>query len=238
MGMLRSVGSKVAWVGRTASMVFGLALMLALVVGVASAAFGANGQAWILGQSNVATAITRLAGTAGVDGPMLQLINNNEGTNDTALDLRVQSGEAPMRVNSSTRVANLNAARAGRADSAASADTATNAQNAANAAKLDGKDSTEFAQRLDSGTITLNFSSIPAHSCQYIAVNPSGVDDISNDVVAVTPGYNVGTDSTGLSFYAARSTSSAFFRIVACNVTTTAVNPASDNYHWMVFHQT
>ena len=46
-----------------------------------------------------------------------------------------------MRVNSSTRVANLNAATAGRADSAASADNATNAQNAD---ELDGKDSSEL----------------------------------------------------------------------------------------------
>jgi hypothetical protein len=111
MGMLRSVGSKVAWVGRTASMVFGLALVLALMFGVASMALGANGGNFILGQNNVATAITRLAGTAGVDGPMLQLINNNEGTNDTALALNVQAGEAPMRVNSTRKVANLNADR-------------------------------------------------------------------------------------------------------------------------------
>ncbi len=35
-------------------MVFGLALVMALVLGVASMALGANGQAWILGQNNVA----------------------------------------------------------------------------------------------------------------------------------------------------------------------------------------
>ncbi len=141
--MVRSALGKVAWVGRTASMVLGLAVVLALVVGVASAAFGANGQAWILGQSNVATAITKLAGTAGVDGPMLQLINNNEGTNDTALALNVQAGEAPMRVNSRTRVANLNAASAGRADSAANAD------------QLDGKDSSDFVQNSGMTTYTV-----------------------------------------------------------------------------------
>ncbi len=114
-------------------MVFGLALVIALVLGVATMALGANGQAWILGQFNAATAITKLAGAAGVNGPMLQLVNNDADANDTALDLRVQSGEAPMRVNSSTRVANLNAASAGRADSALSAD------NAANAERVGGK---------------------------------------------------------------------------------------------------
>lgn len=40
--MLRSAASKVAWVGRTASMVFGLALVLALIFGVASMAAGAT----------------------------------------------------------------------------------------------------------------------------------------------------------------------------------------------------
>jgi hypothetical protein len=47
--------------------------------------------------------------TLGEDGPMQRLTNNNADTDDTALDLRVEPGEAPMTVNSSTRVANLNA---------------------------------------------------------------------------------------------------------------------------------
>ena len=147
-GMLKSAASKLMWLGRTASMVFGLALVMALVLGAASMAFGANGGTFILGKlNNAATAVTGLVGN--VDGAAaLRVTNPNSGTNDTALDLRVQAGEAPMKVNSNTRVANLNAASAGRADSAASADTATNAQNATNAGnadQLDGKDSAEFA---------------------------------------------------------------------------------------------
>jgi hypothetical protein len=143
--MLRSVASKVAWVGRTASTVFGLALVLALVVGVAGAAFGANGQAWILGQNNVATAITRLAGAAGVNGPMLQLINNNAGANDTALDLRVQAGEPPLRVNSDQVVTNLNADKLDGQEANAFLGAS---QKAADADLLDGKDSTQFAPHI------------------------------------------------------------------------------------------
>ncbi len=41
--MLKSVAIKVAWVGRTASMVLGLALVLALIFGVAPTALGATG---------------------------------------------------------------------------------------------------------------------------------------------------------------------------------------------------
>jgi hypothetical protein len=107
--MARTIFSGAWWIGRLTALTVGLAVMLALVVGVASAAFGANGDPWLLGRGNVATAITKLGGALGVNGPMLQLINNNADANDTALDLQVQSGEAPMTVNSSTKVNNLNA---------------------------------------------------------------------------------------------------------------------------------
>jgi hypothetical protein len=39
----------------------------------------------------------------------MQVVNNNADANDSALSLSVQSGEAPMRVNSGTKVTNLNA---------------------------------------------------------------------------------------------------------------------------------
>jgi hypothetical protein len=117
--MLRSAVSKVMWVGRATVFLVGLAVILALVFGAASAALGANGQAWILGQPNVATAITSLGGAGGVNGPMVRITNNDADANDTALDLRVQAGEAPMRVNSESRVANLNADRLDGVDSAA-----------------------------------------------------------------------------------------------------------------------
>ena len=117
--MIRSITSKAAWVGRTASMVFGLALVMALVIGAASTAWSATGGNFILGKGNAATAITKLAGAAGVDGPMLKLVNNDADPDDTALGLKVQAGEAPMRVNSGTKVANLNADTVDGRDSAA-----------------------------------------------------------------------------------------------------------------------
>lgn len=107
--MVKSIFSGVWRIGRVTALIAGLAVTIAMVLGAASAAYGANGDAWRLGRANVATLVTTLGGALGVDGPMLSLVNNNAGTNDTALDLRVQSGEAPMTVNSSTRVSNLNA---------------------------------------------------------------------------------------------------------------------------------
>jgi hypothetical protein len=138
--MIRSALGKVVWVGRTASMVFGLALVMALVLGVASMALGANGKPFLLGKTNVATAVSTLVKKGA--GP--------------ALSLKVGAGQPPLAVNSSARVANLNAAKAGQADSAGfatNAQNATNAQsaanadtatNAGNADTLDGKDASAF----------------------------------------------------------------------------------------------
>jgi hypothetical protein len=107
--MIKNALSKVMWVGRATVFLVGLAVILALVVGLTSAAFGANGDAFRLGQGNVATKLTSLGGTLGVNGPMLKVANKNGGTDDTALRLEVDPQEAPMSVNSTTKVNGFNA---------------------------------------------------------------------------------------------------------------------------------
>ena len=107
--MIRSAVGKVMWVGRATVFLVGLAVILALVFGVAATAFGANGGNFILGQNNSASLLTRLTGN--VNGAAMQVVNNNADANDTALKLSVEQGEAPMRVNSATKVARLNADR-------------------------------------------------------------------------------------------------------------------------------
>jgi hypothetical protein len=90
-------------------MVFGLALVMALVVGVATAALAGTGigATFNLGKINTVNRISQLVGAP--DNAMLRVDNNSAGSNATALDLQVEPGHAPMRVNSSTQVANLNA---------------------------------------------------------------------------------------------------------------------------------
>jgi hypothetical protein len=106
--MVRSVAKKVMWLGRATVFLMGLALMLALVFGMASTALGANGGNFILGSlNNTATAITKLTGTVG-GGPALQVSNPSTATGSTALDLQVATGKAPMKVNRTTKVTNLN----------------------------------------------------------------------------------------------------------------------------------
>jgi hypothetical protein len=108
--MLEKVASKVAWVGRTASMVFGLALVMALIFGVATTALAGTGVGarFQLGQTNTVNAITRLVGS--VAGPSLQIDNNSADPSATALDLRVEPGKAPLTVDSTAgKATNLNA---------------------------------------------------------------------------------------------------------------------------------
>jgi hypothetical protein len=118
--MLRSVGRKILWVGRTTSTVFGLALVMALLFGVATMALGATGSKFILGKANSAGDTTQL--TSAVAGPVLKLVNNGTSKAASALELSVPSGKAPLKVNSG-------------------AGTATNLS----ADKLDGKNSSSFA---------------------------------------------------------------------------------------------
>jgi hypothetical protein len=91
--MIRSAASKVMWVGRATVFLVGLAVILALVFGAASMALGANGKPFLLGRSNVATAVSTL-------------IKRGPGP---ALSLRVGANQPPMVVNSAGKVANLNA---------------------------------------------------------------------------------------------------------------------------------
>ena len=90
--MVRSVFGKVMWVGRATVFLVGLSVILALMFGVASMAFARDGQSFLLGARNVASSVSTLVKQGA--GP--------------ALSLEVGSG-APMKVNSTTRVAKLNA---------------------------------------------------------------------------------------------------------------------------------
>ncbi len=105
--MQRRATSKILWLVRGAALFWGAVLTLALIVGAASVALGANGGNFILGQNNTATLLTRLTGD--VQGAAMQVQNIDDGADDSALSLVVQDGEAPMRVSSERLVNSLNA---------------------------------------------------------------------------------------------------------------------------------
>lgn len=107
--MMKKIFEKVMWVGRTTTFLVGLAVILALVAGVASTALAGTGVGAVfnLGQLNTVDAASKLVG--GVAGPSLQIDNNSTGKGATALDLQVEAGRPPMKVNSDARVINFNA---------------------------------------------------------------------------------------------------------------------------------
>jgi deoxyinosine 3'endonuclease (endonuclease V) len=73
--------------GRGTATVMGLAVLLALTVGVASTALAGTGVGarFDLGTTNTVNAVSKLVGT--VVGPSLTIDNNSTGTGATALDL-------------------------------------------------------------------------------------------------------------------------------------------------------
>jgi hypothetical protein len=99
--------------------------VVALVLG-SGTAYAATGGTFVLGRANKATTLTTLTNTAG-----------------TPLSLVGKTGAAPLKVASSTKVANLNADKLDGLDSK----TFLRATGkAANADKLDGLDSSAFAR--------------------------------------------------------------------------------------------
>lgn len=118
--MIRSILKKVMWIGRATVFMVGLTVVLSVMLGIATTAIAATGGNFLLGKSNSAGAVSKLA--AKIAGPTLQLVNTSTNATATALSLNVAAGKPPMKVNSSTKVANLNSD------------------------KLDGKDSSQLVQ--------------------------------------------------------------------------------------------
>ncbi len=118
--MAKKVATKAARIARATALALGAALMLAVVLGVATTALAGTGAGatFNLGQTNTVNVLSKLVGSVG--GPSLQIDNNSTGANATALELQVEAGKAPMKVNSGAKVFNLNAD------------------------KIDGKDSSQF----------------------------------------------------------------------------------------------
>ena len=83
-----------------------LAVVASLTLATASVALAGSGVGGVfnLGKTNTVNAITKLTGS--VAGSSLQIINNSTEAAATALDLRVASGKPPLKVNSTTKVAN------------------------------------------------------------------------------------------------------------------------------------
>ena len=106
---MRAVTRTVLLIGRVTVFSVGLLVTLGLVLGLASAALAGTGvgATFNLGRINAVDRISQLVGST--NKAMLRVDNNSAGTDATALDLKVEPGHAPLTVDSSTQVDNLNA---------------------------------------------------------------------------------------------------------------------------------
>ncbi len=83
--------------------------LLALFVALGGVAVAATGGNLILGVPNTATSPTEVSASGAASSSTLKVTNTNTANGSTALELNVPTGKAPMEVNSSTKVTNLNA---------------------------------------------------------------------------------------------------------------------------------
>jgi hypothetical protein len=160
--MLGNTLKKVTWMARATTTIVGLAIMLALVFGVATTALAGTGvgATFNLGQTNTVDAISKLVGS--VAGPSLQIDNNSTDASATALDLQVEAGKAPLKVS-------------------ANAGKATNL----NSDKLDGKDSSQFLSTINVRSVEV---STPANSNGFATANCLPGEKATGGIVGLVSG--------------------------------------------------
>jgi hypothetical protein len=185
----KKVLARIWWLGRGTATMMGLAVLLALTVGLASTAMAGTGVGarFDLGKINTVNALTSLVGS--VAGPSLKIDNNSAGTGATALRLEVEPGKPPMSVNSTTEVQGLNV------DSLDSKNSSDFLQESSDRddflpsksyevrAEVQGKGGGQFASEFaecDPGDHVLSGGYISADLGDHIATSTPGADNASN----------------------------------------------------------
>jgi hypothetical protein len=193
--MLKSATSKVMCVGRATVFVVGLAVILALTVGLASTALAGTGvgATFNLGKTNTVSAISRLVGS--VAGPSLAIDNNSTNSAATALDLQVEAGKAPMKVNSAVKVANLTSD------------------------KVDGVDLPL------SGAVSVDPPSVGAHSCLQSSVTIPGKLNTDSGLLFPSRNFSAGLNVTLMTHSGVGPDTADKLFYTVCNVGDTAADP-------------
>jgi len=122
----------------------------------------------------------------------------------------------------------LQAAKATQAETATKAGSADSADtvkdNAITGAKVANRSLSAADFALANGSPNVDLPSIPANDCAYALV-PTG-QNLAGATVSVSAGGNAQFANGGLSIHAAKSNIQTSFRLVACNMTAAAINPA------------
>ena len=232
--LTKAILKRTIWLGRGTATVMGLAVLLALTVGLASTALAGTGVGarFDLGKTNTVNRISELVGS--VAGPSLKIDNNSTASGAPALNLQVGSGKAPMKINPEAGTATgLSADELDGADSfdfarrdpeTGRAFEANFAQSAQDADKLDGKDSSQFlgvsgrasdSDRLDGRDSTAFFSgktytaggNIAFHNSNF-SENVSASCDSGDP--ALSGGYSLSFNAAGDAIRAERTEGSTY----------------------------
>jgi hypothetical protein len=192
------------WVGRATTFMVGLAVILALTVGLASTALAGTGvgATFNLGKTNTVNAVTKLVGS--VAGPSLQVDNNSANAAATALDLQVEPGKAPMTVNSGAKVANLTAD------------------------KVDGVDLPL------SGFVLVDPPSLGAHGCAHRSVAIPGKKDTDAGMLFPSRNFAINSPVTLVTHAGVGPEPADQLFYTVCNVGDTPTDPPSGVWNFVI----
>jgi len=232
--MVKRVFSKVVRVGRATVLVVGFAVILAMVVGLASTALAANGANFIIGNGiadtlkNIATLPTKLTMQGTATGPALQVTQQSTNTGASGVGVTVPSGKAPIKVNSTAgKATNLNADKLDGKDSTAFASytrtvvvspVGTDTQNGtallnALSAITDASQTKKYLLYVEPGTYNLGSSTLQMKEHVDIQGSGEGNTLITSSTSAIqdtcAKGTVIGANNTELRFLTARNTGTA-----------------------------
>jgi hypothetical protein len=202
--MAKTIFKKVVWLGRATTSVVGLAVILALTVGLASTALAGTGVGarFDLGKTNTVNAVTKLVGS--VAGPSLQIDNNSTNAAATALDLQVEAGKPPMKINSGTKVINLTAD------------------------KVDGVDLPL------SGFVQVDPPSVGAHSCVQSSVTIPGKLATDSGMLFPSRNFSGGSNVTLTTHAGVGPDPADQLVYTVCNVGDTAADPPLGSWGFVI----
>ena len=121
--------------------------------------------------------------------------------------------------------------KATQADKASTADSATTVpDNSINGAKVADRSLSANDLAVANGSPTLDLPSIPANDCFYV-LHDTNVN-LSGATVSVSAPSGGPFSSGGLSIHVAKSNIADSFRLVACNVTAAAIDPAPAEFDY------
>lgn len=182
---MKTFFSKVMQVGRATVFTVGLAVVLAVMLGIVTTALAAvPGAPFKLGKVNVINKVTELVGNANT--PRLVIDNNGRGV---ALSLQVEPGRPPMQVNSTEKVAQLNADSLDGLDQGA---FLRKTGKATDADTLDRKDSSDFLSATTYGRSTVSTGTGGANQLSLLSLSCADGDILlSGGYTSVDEGTHV-----------------------------------------------